>query len=102
MKTSYDNNYIKNTPDFVYSPAQPLELAPQKNAYEVYINKFKTAVYGAVIFSVLSLPAAYKILDIIGKLFSNNVELVDEECGEPLLLARAIMAAIVGVLLFIL
>lgn len=101
MSTSYENNYIKNTPDFVYSPPQPIDIAPQKNMYEVYVAKFKTAIYGAIIFSVLSLPIAYKIMDMIGKLISNNVEIVDEY-GEALPLGRAIMALFVFILLFLL
>lgn len=101
MSTSYENNYIKNTPDFVYASPQPVDLAPQKNMYEVYVAKFKTAIYGAIIFSVLSLPIAYKIMDMIGKLISNNVEIIDEY-GEALPLGRAIMALLVFILLFLL
>lgn len=101
MSTTYENNYIKNTPDFVYAPPQPIDLAPQKNMYEVYVAKFKTAIYGAIIFSLLSLPIAYKIMDMIGKLISNNVEIIDEY-GEALPLGRAIMALLVFILLFLL
>lgn len=101
MASTYENNFIKNTPDFVYVPPQPVDLVPQKNLYEVYIAKFKTAIYGAIIFSILSLPIAYKILDMIGKLISNNVELIDEY-GEALPLGRVIMALLVFILLFLL
>lgn len=93
---------ITNTPDFVYVPPQPLELSTEKNVYEVYISKFKTAIYGMLLFIVLSLPSAYKILDIIGKLISNNIEIVDSEYGEPMPLGRAVMGLLVGILLFLL
>jgi hypothetical protein len=93
---------IQNTPDFVYVPPQPLEMVPEKNMYDVYVAKFKTAIYGTLLFIVLSLPSAYKILDIIGKLFSNNIEIVDSEYGEPVPLGRAVMGLMVGILLFLL
>jgi len=93
---------IQNTPDFVYVPPQPLEMMPEKNVYDTYITKFKTAIYGTLLFIVLSLPSAYKILDIIGKLFSNNIEIVDSEYGEPVPLGRAVMGLMVGILLFLL
>jgi len=101
MNKSYESNYIKNTPDFVYIPPQPIDLSPKKNIYDIYIAKFKTAFYGSLLFVILSLPAAYKILDIVGKLFSNNVDIIDEY-GEAQPLGRAIMALLVGLLLFIL
>ena len=101
MNNAYDNNYIKNTPDFVYSPPQPMDMRFQKSTYEMYVSRFKTAIYGAIIFTIFSLPFAYKILDIIGKLFSNNVELIDEY-GEVQPFGRFIMALLVGILLFIL
>jgi hypothetical protein len=93
---------IQNTPDFVYVPPQPIEMMPEKNMYDVYVAKFKTAIYGTLLFIVFSLPSAYKILDIIGKLFSNNIEIVDSEYGEPVPLGRAVMGLIVGILLFLL
>ena len=102
MKNTLDNNYIKNTPDFVYVPPQPLDLTNNKGTYEVYTAKFKTSVYGALLFVVLSLPSTYKILDIIAKLFSSNLDIVDQDYGEPLPLGRAIMASFVAILLFVL
>jgi hypothetical protein len=104
MQNVLDNNYIKNTPDFVYIPPKPLDLnnMNNKSTYEIYISKFKTAIYGALLFTILSLPSAYKILDIIAKLFSNNIEIIGDECDEPNPLGRAIMAILIAVLLFIL
>jgi hypothetical protein len=54
------------------------------------------------LFVLLSLPIAYKILDMFGKLISNNVELYDAEYDDPLPLGRVIMGVIVGIILFIL
>ena len=96
---------IKNTPDFLYIPPEkiPSQYAENKDGFfDVYICKFKTAVYVSLLFALLSLPIAYKILDMIAKLISANIELVDYECEEPLPLGRLIMSIIVGVFAFIL
>jgi len=67
-----------------------------------YVCKFKTAFYGGLFFAILSLPIAYKILEMIAKLISNNIELFDEDYNEPLPLGRFIMAIIISLILFIL
>lgn len=100
---SYNNNIIKNTPDFVYMPADRNQYAEQPKGFlDIYICKFKTAVYVALLFALLSLPIAYKILDMLAKLISNNIELIDYECEEALPLGRLIMSIIVGIVVFIL
>jgi len=97
---------IKTTPDFLYIP-------PERNQYtshtenkegflHIYICKFKTAVYVSLVFALLSLPIAYKILDMVAKLISANIELIDYECEEALPLGRLIMSIIVGIIVFIL
>jgi hypothetical protein len=94
---------IKNTPDFVYIPADRNQYAEQPKGFlDIYICKFKTAVYVALLFALLSLPIAYKILDMVAKLISNNIELIDYECDEALPLGRLIMSIIVGIVVFIL
>jgi hypothetical protein len=94
---------IKNTPDFLYIPPERnLENKDKEGFFDVYICKFKTAVYVSILFALLSLPIAYKILDMFAKLISANIELVDYECEEPLPLGRLIMSIIVGVIAFIL
>jgi hypothetical protein len=101
--TAYNNNLIKNTPDFVYMPADRNQYAEQPKGFlDIYICKFKTAVYVALLFALLSLPIAYKILDMLAKLISNNIELIDYECEEALPLGRLIMSIIVGIVVFIL
>lgn len=95
---------IKNTPDFLYIPP---ERIPDNNNnkdgfFDVYICKFKTAVYVSIVFALLSMPIAYKILDMIAKLISANIELVDYECDEALPLGRLIMSILVGIIVFIL
>jgi hypothetical protein len=101
--TAYNNNLIKNTPDFVYMPADRNQYAEQPKGFlDIYICKFKTAVYVALLFALLSLPIAYKILDMVAKLISNNIELIDYECEEALPLGRLIMSIIVGIVVFIL
>ena len=100
---SYNNNLIKNTPDFLYIPPernQPYEQS--KGFFDSYICKFKTAVYASILFILLSLPIAYKILDMLAKLISNNIDLIDDECEEALPLGRLIMSLIFGIFIFIL
>lgn len=95
---------IKNTPDFLYIPPERIqENNNNKDGFfDVYICKFKTAVYVSIVFALLSLPIAYKILDMIAKLISANIELVDYECDEALPLGRLIMSILVGIIVFIL
>ncbi len=98
---------IKYTPDFAYTPisSQNLQNAieeKQKNVIDIYIIKFKTAFYGFLLFIILSLPVAYKILDMIGKIISNNIEIYDFNIDEPSPLGRVFMGFIVFILLFIL
>jgi hypothetical protein len=101
--SSYNNNLIKNTPDFLYIPPERNQHVEQTNGFlDIYICKFKTAVYVSLLFALLSLPIAYKILDMIAKLISNNIELIDYECEEALPLGRLIMSIIVGIIVFIL
>lgn len=101
--TSYNNNMIKNTPDFLYIPADRNQHTEQPKGFlDIYICKFKTAVYVALLFALLSLPIAYKILDMMAKLISNNIELIDYEYDEALPLGRLIMSIIVGIVVFIL
>lgn len=98
---------IKYTPDFAYTPINSQNLQnvieeKQKNVIDIYIIKFKTAFYGFLLFIILSLPVAYKILDMIGKIISNNIEIYDFNIEEPSPLGRVFMGFIVFILLFIL
>jgi hypothetical protein len=103
MNNTLDQNFIKTTPDFVYTPAQPFEIAKaEKSPYQQYINKFKTAIYATILFIILSLPTAYKILDMLIKIFTNKIDIIDDECDSPLPLGRGIMALLIGILVFIL
>jgi hypothetical protein len=100
---SYNNNLIKNTPDFLYMPPERIQPYEQnKGFFDIYICKFKTAVYAVVLFVILSLPIAYKILDMLAKLISNNIDIIDYECEEALPLGRLIMSIIFGIFIFIL
>jgi hypothetical protein len=97
---------INNTPDFLYIPPERYQEnnnnKDKDGFFDIYICKFKTAVYVSIVFALLSLPIAYKILDMIAKLISANIELVDYECDEALPLGRLIMSVIVGIIAFIL
>tara|TARA_B100000795_G_scaffold219317_1_gene173586 strand:- start:108 stop:419 length:312 start_codon:yes stop_codon:yes gene_type:complete len=101
MNTNYNSNEIKYTPDFVYTPPSVMEIPKEsESVINKYICKFKTAIYGGILFSILSLPIAYKILEMLAKLISNNIELFDKDYNEPLPLGRFIMAILISTILF--
>lgn len=103
IQSNLTKNTINNTPDFVYIPPQlPITNDQKQYTYSDYIVKFKTAVYTFALFLLLSSSSAYKILDIVLKLFTNNVEILDEDCLEPSLLGRIIMAGLLALIIFIL
>jgi hypothetical protein len=95
---------IKYTPDFAYTPinSKVINQENQKNIYDVYVTKFKTAFYGFLLFIILSLPVSYKILDMIAKIISNNIELYDLHYDEASPLGRVVMGLIFFILIFIL
>ena len=74
-----NKNNKKEIPDFLYS------------------MKIKTAVYGFVLYLLLSNNTAFKILNMI---FNNSIILLNDK-NEPSILARFIMAFIIAVCLFI-
>lgn len=65
-----------------------------------YINKFKSALYAFLLFIILSNKVAYKILDIIVNVFTNNTEILDS-AENPTLLASFINGLIVFVIIFL-
>ena len=107
MNLNTNMNDIKYTPDFAYTPISSQNLLnvieeKQKNVIDTYIIKFKTAFYGFLLFIILSLPVAYKILDMIAKIISNNIDVYDFNTDEPSPLGRVFMGFIIFILLFIL
>jgi hypothetical protein len=102
--------YSKNVPNFVYTPVSQFatidninQLKKEPDSFiDKYILKFKTAIYASIIFAVLSLPISYKILEMISKLFSNNIDIFDEEYNEPYPLGRFIMSIFVFIIIFVL
>lgn len=102
---SKGSNYIQKTNDFVYVPPQSFQNDLNKNepkSYNIYVNKFKTAIYCFVLFILLSSQSAYKIMDIVIKIFSKNVEILDDDCAEPAILGRVIMGVFMSIIIFIL
>lgn len=71
------------------------------NFVDNYTNKFKTSVYVFILFILLSHQVAYKILDMIIKIFSKNIEITNEY-GEPMPLGILIMGLIISLVIFIL
>ena len=74
-----NKNNKKELPDFLYG------------------MKIKTAVYGFVLYLLLSNNIAFKILNMI---FNNSIILLNDK-NEPSILARFIMAFIIALCLFI-
>lgn len=65
-----------------------------------YSRKIKLGVIAAVLFLILSNKVAYKILDIILNVFTNNIKVIDDnEC--PQIIGTMIMSIIVGIVIFI-
>lgn len=62
----------------------------------LYIMKLKTAIYGFILYLLLSNNTAFKILNMI---FNNSVKLLNDK-NEPLILARIIMAFVIAIILF--
>jgi hypothetical protein len=63
----------------------------------LYVMKLKTAIYGFILYLLLSNEIAFKILNMI---FNNSIVLLNDK-NEPSILARFIMAFIIAVCLFI-
>lgn len=63
----------------------------------LYTMKIKTAIYGFILYLLLSNEIAFKILNMI---FNNSIVLLNDK-NEPSILARFIMAFIIAVCLFI-
>ncbi len=81
-------------------PLKPIEKKVDDIGGFQYVNKFKSAIYAFILFILLSHKVAYKILDLIIKVFTNNVEVIDEN-ENPLLLGTFIMATLMAIIIFI-
>lgn len=97
------NGFNINTDNYFPYQQKPsiYTKANYDNVVDSYTSKFKTTVYVFILFIVLSHQIAYKILDMIVKVFSNNIEITNEY-GEPLPLGIVIMSAIMSFVIFIL
>jgi Ni,Fe-hydrogenase I cytochrome b subunit len=62
----------------------------------LYFMKLKTAIYGFILYLLLSNNTAFKILNMI---FNNSLKLLNDK-NEPSILARIIMAFIIAIILF--
>lgn len=73
---------------------------PRKLEEFQYSRKIKLGVIASLLFLILSNKVAYKILDIIVNVFTNNVRVIDDnEC--PQILGTMIMSVIIGIVIFI-
>lgn len=72
----------------------------QKNKDFQYGNKFRSGLYAAILFILLSQRVAYKILDLIVKVFSNRVDVIDDD-DNPQFIGTIIMALLIGIVIFL-
>ena len=88
----------------VLAPIEMQEQPLQKKSVEKqefqYVNKFKSAIYTFVLFIILSHKVAYKVLDLIIKVFTHNIEVIDEN-DNPMILGTLIMAVLFALIIFL-
>lgn len=65
-----------------------------------YVNKFKTAFYGFVLYILFSQKITFKIINMILGLLTNKAEIIDDN-DEPLPLGLFINGCIIAIILFI-
>lgn len=78
---------------------KPLQVK-KKNIDFQYGNKFRSAVYAAVFFILLSQKVSYKILDLILKVFSHRIDVIDDD-DNPQFIGTIIMAFVIGMIIFL-
>ena len=75
-------------------------IQEEKKIPFLYVLKLKTAIYGFVLFILLSSITAFKVLNLIFKnIFNNSIELLNDK-NEMSFLGRIIMATIIAIVLF--
>lgn len=83
------------------TPQKDLQKPKDTNkVYNEYSTKFRSAIYAAILFILLSHRVSYKILDIILKMFTSRLEAIDEE-ENPVLMGTIIMAGLIGLIIFL-
>lgn len=65
-----------------------------------YMHKLRSAVCAFILFIVLSNKVAYKVLDLIAKVFSNNLHIIDDQ-ENPQFMGTFIMAVIIAFVIFV-
>ena len=73
----------------------------KNNSDNNYIHKFKIAIYCFILFIILSNNNAYKILDIIAKLFRKDTNDIINDDGNPLLFGTILMGLIFAFIILI-
>jgi hypothetical protein len=94
---------IKMIPSHTMQNTQPqyLQHPAQAEGSFQYVNKFKSALYASILFVLLSHKVAYKVLDLIIKVFVSSIDVIDEN-ENPQILGTIIMALVIGFVIFIL
>lgn len=78
---------------------EKIDYTPKKVQNE-YSTKFKAAIYAAILFILLSQNVSYKILDLIVKLFTQRLDVIDED-NNPQIIGTIILALIIGLIIFL-
>lgn len=91
---------LQDKPVTYISKTEQPDTSSKKMPNFEYVNKFKSAAIGFVLFIVLSHNVSYKVLDLILKTFNSNILIIDSS-GQPQILGTLIFAIIIAVILFI-
>lgn len=83
----------------VYQFREDDEKKEEKKVHFQYQSKIRIGIIGFVLYLLLSTTTSFKILSLIINQF-NNIEIINEK-NEPSILAKFIMAFIIGIILFI-
>lgn len=94
LTTPYD---VQNKP---LQEIKPSNSVNKKKVDFQYGNKFRSAVYAAVLFILLSQKVSYKILDLILKVFSHRIDVIDDD-DNPQFIGTIIMAFVIGMIIFL-
>lgn len=65
-----------------------------------YVNKFKSAAYSFILFIIFSHKVAYKVLDLIINIFTNKIDIIDDN-DTPLITGSIIFGIIIFIIIFL-
>jgi hypothetical protein len=93
------SEFKKNINKILEETVMLAENAPKKKTQQVYDSKFRSAVYAFFLFIILSNQVSYKILDLIVKVFVNNITIIEDD--NPHFIGTIIMATVIAIVILI-